>query len=89
MTYPCPGSPALARRVVELLKANGIDATLETKRMLYHGAFLPLMLMYPEGSKPGLAGMILRSFLSLCYLIHCGWLNGSFIVSFHSLFTEK
>lgn len=50
--YDCPGSPALARRVVELLKRGGHEAVEDTKRNIDHGAFLPLMLMYPEATIP-------------------------------------
>jgi len=50
--YPSPGSPELAKRVAELLKAAGHDVVLDTKRNLDHGAFLPLMLMYPEAKIP-------------------------------------
>ena len=52
LRYPAPGSPALALRVRELLAAAGHDAHLDLRRGLDHGAWLPLMLMYPEAEVP-------------------------------------
>jgi len=48
--YPAPGSPALAARAVELLQAFG--AKKEPIRGLDHGAWSPLLYMYPKADVP-------------------------------------
>lgn len=50
--YPAPGSPELASRVIEALGANGFHADGDNDRGLDHGAWVPLMLMYPEHDIP-------------------------------------
>lgn len=52
MTYPAPGSPALAGRAMELLAAAGLPAALDGQRGLDHGAWAPLTLMYPRADIP-------------------------------------
>lgn len=50
--YAAPGEPALARRVVDLLRAGGIDAEGDEQRGFDHGAWVPLLLMYPDATVP-------------------------------------
>ena len=50
--YPAPGSPELAARVQQLLNARGLAATLDTQRGLDHGAWVPLLYLYPEADVP-------------------------------------
>nr|ACO59903.1 4,5-DOPA dioxygenase extradiol [Suaeda salsa] len=51
--YPAPGSPDLAKRVQELLTASGFKSVqTDKKRGLDHGAWVPLMFMYPEPEIP-------------------------------------
>ncbi|MEW5786764.1 MAG: class III extradiol ring-cleavage dioxygenase [Pseudomonadota bacterium] len=52
MTYPAPGSPALALRTRELLLAGGLAAETVAERGLDHGAWVPLMALYPEARVP-------------------------------------
>lgn len=53
LEYPAPGAPDLARRVKELLNNSGFGPVKEDKtRGLDHGAWVPLMLMYPEATIP-------------------------------------
>ena len=51
VTYAAPGAPELARRVHELLAPTGpvID---EPERGLDHGAYVPLVAMYPQADVP-------------------------------------
>ncbi|HVO36309.1 MAG TPA: class III extradiol ring-cleavage dioxygenase, partial [Gemmatimonadales bacterium] len=48
--YPAPGAPELARRVRELLGAAQTIA--ESERGLDHGAYVPLVAMYPAADVP-------------------------------------
>ncbi|WP_339524967.1 DODA-type extradiol aromatic ring-opening family dioxygenase [Pseudomonas sp. EL_65y_Pfl2_R96] len=50
--YPAPGNPQLAAQVVELLKADGLPARIDTQRPFDHGAWVPLSLMYPQADIP-------------------------------------
>ena len=52
LEYPAPGSASLADRVKDALDTAGIAATTEPARGLDHGAWVPLMLMYPEADIP-------------------------------------
>ena len=52
LRYPTPGSPELAVRVVDLLSAAGFIGASTESRGLDHGAWVPLMLMYPEADIP-------------------------------------
>jgi 4,5-DOPA dioxygenase extradiol len=54
ITYPAPGSPALAERIVRLLNRNQIPAGVDSHRGFDHGLFIPLKLMYPEADIPAL-----------------------------------
>lgn len=50
-TYPSPGAPALASRIRELLAGSQPVAEAPT-RGLDHGAYVPLLAMYPEAEIP-------------------------------------
>lgn len=52
ISYPAPGAPALAARVVELLGGDGIGCSVSAERGLDHGAWVPLRLLYPEADVP-------------------------------------
>lgn len=50
--YPAPGAPELAGRVAMLLESAGIEVGRSSDRGLDHGAWVPLMLMYPAADVP-------------------------------------
>jgi 4,5-DOPA dioxygenase extradiol len=52
MRYPAPGSPHFAARVAEQLRAGGFDCNIDRRRGLDHGAWVPLLLMYPRADIP-------------------------------------
>ena len=52
MRYPAPGSPSVAARAADLLRAAGLDCGIDQRRGLDHGAWVPLMLMYPQADIP-------------------------------------
>ncbi len=52
ITYPAEGDPHLARRVAGLVEAAGIPCDIDAGRGLDHGAWVPLMLMYPSAGIP-------------------------------------
>lgn len=54
LTYPAPGEPTVAARVVDLLNGAGIAATAAT-RGWDHGVFIPLMVSFPDADVPVVA----------------------------------
>jgi 4,5-DOPA dioxygenase extradiol len=52
LEYPAAGSPSIAARVSGLLRAAGIDCKADDRRGLDHGAWVPLLLMYPQADIP-------------------------------------
>ena len=52
LRYPAPGAPELAAQTVALLKEAGITAGVDGCRGLDHGAWVPLLRMYPAADVP-------------------------------------
>lgn len=60
ITYPAPGSPALAERIAGILKENAIPSRIDPERGFDHGLFIPLKMMYPQADIPSLQLSLLR-----------------------------
>ncbi|SEA19029.1 MULTISPECIES: DODA-type extradiol aromatic ring-opening family dioxygenase [Acidovorax] len=52
LQYPAPGAPALAQEVLALLQAAGVPAQGDAQRPFDHGAWVPLMHLFPEADLP-------------------------------------
>jgi 4,5-DOPA dioxygenase extradiol len=52
IVYPAPGEPALAAEIAQILESNGITVRRDARRGLDHGAWVPLVLMYPAADVP-------------------------------------
>jgi 4,5-DOPA dioxygenase extradiol len=52
LRYAAPGAPDLAHRVVELIASAGSRCSVDHDRGLDHGAWNPLMLIYPRADIP-------------------------------------
>jgi len=52
LNYPAKGAPELAERVAEMLGDAGLRAGLDHTRGLDHGAWVPLLLMWPQANIP-------------------------------------
>lgn len=52
LDYPSPGDPALAARIGSRLKDAGIETVPDAERPLDHGAWAPLIHLFPEANRP-------------------------------------
>ena len=50
--YPAPGAPEVALRAIQLLEKEKLVAVANTQRGLDHGAWSPLLYMYPDADVP-------------------------------------
>ena len=62
VTYPAPGSPALAARVEALLKGAGIPVRVDSNRGFDHGTYTPLVPMFPNADVPVVQLSVQRRF---------------------------
>ncbi|HVB48564.1 MAG TPA: class III extradiol ring-cleavage dioxygenase [Burkholderiales bacterium] len=60
--YAAPGAPALAARALALLEQAGFSAAIDPGRGLDHGAWSPLLYMYPEADVPVVQLSLQRAF---------------------------
>ena len=68
LTYPCPGSPSLSRRIAAMLQKEGFAVTLDDSRGLDHGTWIPLYIAYPDADIPVLQISIPRHYEPEHYL---------------------
>lgn len=52
LQYPAAGSPALAQQVLGLLQQAGVAAQGDAERPFDHGAWVPLMHLFPQADVP-------------------------------------
>ena len=52
LRYPAPGAPDVAAEALGLLKSAGITAGVDGSRGLDHGAWVPLLHMFPQADVP-------------------------------------
>jgi aromatic ring-opening dioxygenase catalytic subunit (LigB family) len=52
ITWPAPGHPQLAERVLTLLDAAGFDTAVDANRGYDHGTFIPLKVAFPNADIP-------------------------------------
>jgi 4,5-DOPA dioxygenase extradiol len=52
LRYPAPGAPEIARLAEKLLLEKGFKPEIEPERGLDHGAWSPLLYMYPDADVP-------------------------------------
>jgi 4,5-DOPA dioxygenase extradiol len=52
LRYPAPGAPDVAQQAKGLLLEKGFPADIDPQRGLDHGAWSPLLYMYPEADVP-------------------------------------
>jgi 4,5-DOPA dioxygenase extradiol len=50
--YPAPGAPEVARRAQQALRDAGMHAPLDERQGLDHGAWVPLMHLFPDADVP-------------------------------------
>ncbi len=50
--YPAPGAPGIAEKALGLLKENKFKVSIDPARGLDHGAWSPLLYMYPKADVP-------------------------------------
>ena len=60
ITYPAPGDPALAARILEALRAAGMEGGIDPERGFDHGHFIPLKMMYPQADIPSIQLSLVR-----------------------------
>lgn len=68
ITYPCPGDPALAARIGQLLAQALPAVRLDPHRGLDHGLFVPLKILFPEADIPCVQISLLNDLSPLTHL---------------------
>ena len=71
LRYTAPGAPGVAQRVAALLKNSGTTAAIDGCRGLDHGAWAPLLYMYPDADVP-VVQLSLQPALGTRHHLHLG-----------------
>lgn len=71
LRYPAPGSADLANRTLALLKDAGMPGSTDADRGLDHGAWVPLLMMYPDATIP-VAQISIQAHLGPDHHLHLG-----------------
>jgi 4,5-DOPA dioxygenase extradiol len=71
LSYPAPGDPDLAARIVAMLAVAGLPGQVDTARGLDHGAWVPLLLAWPDADIPVLQ-LSIQSDLGPAYHVRLG-----------------
>jgi aromatic ring-opening dioxygenase catalytic subunit (LigB family) len=61
LKYDAPGSPQIAKKVYDALKAGGFHPEIDEKRGWDHGVFVPMMLIAPDANIPIVQLSVLES----------------------------
>ena len=68
ITYPAPGSPEGADKIVRLLEKYKIPARIDPHRGFDHGLFIPLKMMYPQADIPCLQLSLIRGLNPMAHI---------------------
>ena len=71
LRYPAPGAPEVAREAQQRLAAAGITAGIDGLRGIDHGAWVPLLWMYPQADVPVLQ-LSVQPELGAAHHLHLG-----------------
>jgi aromatic ring-opening dioxygenase catalytic subunit (LigB family) len=71
LSYPAPGSPALAARVRVLLGEAGVESDEDAERGFDHGVFVPMLMIDPRAAIP-VVGLSLREGLDAAEHLRIG-----------------
>ncbi|MCB8837491.1 dioxygenase [Aurantimonas sp. VKM B-3413] len=52
LAYPAPGDPSLAEEIAAAVRGSGLRTSVMTRRGFDHGAWVPLLLAFPEADIP-------------------------------------
>jgi 4,5-DOPA dioxygenase extradiol len=66
LRYPAKGDPELATAIAGKLRHAGLRVELDTRRGLDHGAWIPLLLMYPDADIPVIQVSLPKGGMDLC-----------------------
>ncbi|KAF2396475.1 Extradiol aromatic ring-opening dioxygenase [Trichodelitschia bisporula] len=61
LQYDAPGSPAIAKEVVDALKSAGLKPQTDSQRGWDHGVFIPMLLIHPAADIPIIQLSVLSS----------------------------
>lgn len=60
--YPAPGNPELAKKICDRLNSVGLKSSIDPRRGIDHGAWIPASLMFPEAQIPVLQVSLHQSY---------------------------